>query len=37
MPFEVVTTPRIGAGYAGEWARAPLRFRMAGNPFVSRR
>ena len=37
VPFEVVTTPRIGVGYAAEWARAPLRSYMVGSPFVSRR
>jgi len=35
--FDVVTTPRIGVGYAGEWADEPLRFYIDGNPFVSRR
>jgi DNA-3-methyladenine glycosylase len=37
VPFEVVTGPRVGVGYAGEWAQAPLRFYLANNPFVSRR
>jgi DNA-3-methyladenine glycosylase len=36
-PFEVVTCPRVGVDYAGEWAEKPLRFYIAGNPFVSRR
>lgn len=29
--------PRIGVDYAGEWASRPLRFWIAGNPWVSRR
>lgn len=28
--------PRIGVDYAGDWARAPLRFWIDGNPAVSR-
>lgn len=28
--------PRIGVDYAGEWARAPLRFWIDGHPSVSR-
>ncbi|MDR3633778.1 MAG: DNA-3-methyladenine glycosylase [Isosphaeraceae bacterium] len=35
--FEIVTRPRIGVDYAGEWAAKPLRFYVAGNPFVSRK
>lgn len=35
--FEVIARPRIGVAYAGSWAREPLRFYIAGNPFVSRR
>ena len=27
--------PRIGVDYAGSWAQAPLRFWIAGSPFVS--
>lgn len=34
---EVVTCPRVGVDYAGEWALKPLRFLIAGNRFVSRR
>jgi len=34
--FEVVTSPRIGIDYAGEWAHKPLRFHIAGNRCVSR-
>ena len=34
---EIVTTPRIGVGYAGEpWASRPLRFVDAGSPSLSR-
>ncbi|HZW22814.1 DNA-3-methyladenine glycosylase [Noviherbaspirillum sp.] len=35
--FGVVTRPRIGVAYAGEWADAPLRFYIEGNPFVSKK
>jgi DNA-3-methyladenine glycosylase len=35
-PFEVVAGPRIGVGYAGEWANKPLRFYIQDNPYVSR-
>jgi len=37
QPFEIATSPRIGVDYAKEWAMEPLRFTIAGNPFVSRR
>jgi DNA-3-methyladenine glycosylase len=33
---DVVAGPRIGVAYAGRWARAPLRFTIAGEPSVSR-
>jgi len=33
---QVIAAPRIGVAYAGEWAREPLRFYVAGNPHVSR-
>ncbi len=33
----VIARPRIGVHYAGEWAEKPLRFYIAGNPFVSRK
>jgi DNA-3-methyladenine glycosylase len=33
---EIVARPRIGVGYAGEWAEKPLRFIIRGNAFVSR-
>jgi DNA-3-methyladenine glycosylase len=29
--------PRVGVGYAGEWAHEPLRFWLAGHPHVSRK
>lgn len=35
--FRIVTRPRIGVAYAGEWADAPLRFYIEGNPFISRK
>jgi DNA-3-methyladenine glycosylase len=31
----IVTTTRIGVDYAGEWADAPLRYYLHGNPHVS--
>ncbi len=36
-PFAIVTRPRIGVDYAGEWAARPLRFYIEGNPFVSKK
>lgn len=33
----VVATPRIGVGYAGEWAHEPLRFFVRDSPHVSKR
>ncbi len=33
---EVVARPRVGVDYAGEWASKPLRFYIAGNPFISK-
>lgn len=35
-PARIVAKPRIGVEYAKEWARLPLRFYLAGNPYVSR-
>lgn len=32
----IVASPRVGVGYAGDWASRPLRFREDGNPYVSR-
>ena len=32
----IVRSPRIGVGYAGEWADKPLRFFIDGNPWVSK-
>lgn len=32
----VCVGPRLGVGYAEEWARTPLRFFLRGNPHVSR-
>lgn len=34
-PGRVVRTPRIGVGYAGEWALRPWRYVVAGSPFAS--
>jgi DNA-3-methyladenine glycosylase len=31
----IARSPRIGVGYAGEWADKPLRFFIDGNPWVS--
>ena len=33
--FQVVRRPRVGVGYAGEWARRLLRYYIKGNPNVS--
>jgi DNA-3-methyladenine glycosylase len=35
-PERVVTRPRIGVAYAGEWAARPWRFLVADDPHVSR-
>ena len=35
--FKIVAGPRIGVDYSREWAKAPLRFYIKGNPFVSRK
>jgi DNA-3-methyladenine glycosylase len=35
-PGRVACGPRIGIDYAGDWARAPLRFWIDGHPAVSR-
>jgi DNA-3-methyladenine glycosylase len=32
---EVMSGPRIGIDYAGEWIEKPWRFWIKGNPFVS--
>ena len=34
-PSAIARSPRIGVGYAGEWAEKPLRFYVDGNPWVS--
>ena len=34
-PAEIVATPRIGVGYAGQDALLPYRFFVKGNPYVS--
>lgn len=33
---EAVRTARVGVGYAGAWARAPLRWAAAGDPHLSK-
>lgn len=33
---DIAVGPRIGVDYAGEWAEAPLRFWLRGDPAVSR-
>jgi DNA-3-methyladenine glycosylase len=35
-PAVVTAKPRIGVGYAGEWAALPYRFLIPNDPFVSR-
>jgi len=35
--FTIVTRPRIGVAYAGEWADAPLRFYIEGNSWISKK
>lgn len=35
--FSIVSRPRIGVDYAGEWANKPLRFYIEGNAFVSKK
>jgi DNA-3-methyladenine glycosylase len=34
-PAAIAVGPRVGVDYAGRWARAPLRFTIAGHPAVS--
>jgi DNA-3-methyladenine glycosylase len=36
-PAEIVTTMRVGVGYAGPWKEMPWRFYIAGQPGVSKR
>lgn len=36
-PSAFVTRPRVGVGYAGEWAMRPYRFLVPNDPHVSRR
>ena len=35
-PADIVESPRIGIGYAGEWVDRPLRFHIRGHSHVSR-
>jgi DNA-3-methyladenine glycosylase len=32
----IATAPRVGIDYAGEWAKRPWRFAIAGNPNISK-
>lgn len=36
-PIVITQTPRVGVAYAKEWADKPLRFYIAGNPYISRK
>ena len=36
-PVAIVTRPRVGVGYAAEWALRPYRFLIRDDPHVSRR
>lgn len=35
-PMEIISRPRIGVDYAGEWAKKPLRFYVGGSDWISR-
>jgi DNA-3-methyladenine glycosylase len=35
--FNIVSKPRIGVAYAGEWAARELRFYIEGNPYISKK
>ena len=35
-PSDIISTPRIGVDYAGDWAQAPLRFYDASSKWVSK-
>lgn len=35
-PLDIVSRPRIGVDYAGEWAHKPLRFYIKDSPWISR-
>lgn len=35
-PVKIVEGPRVGIPNKGEWTHKPLRFTVAGNPYVSR-
>ncbi|MFL2132209.1 DNA-3-methyladenine glycosylase [Desemzia sp. FAM 24101] len=37
IPKEIIATSRIGIPNKGKWTDAPLRFIVAGNPYVSRK
>ncbi|MHA8137735.1 DNA-3-methyladenine glycosylase [Lactobacillaceae bacterium Scapto_B20] len=35
-PVNITSTPRIGIPNKGQWTQAPLRYIVAGNPYVSK-
>jgi DNA-3-methyladenine glycosylase len=35
--FSIVTRPRVGVAYAGDWADKPLRYYIEGNRFISKK
>lgn len=35
--INIISRPRIGVDYAGEWAKKLLRFYIEGNPFISKK
>ncbi len=35
-PPQVLTSPRIGVHYAGDWVEKPLRYYVGGSPWVSK-
>jgi DNA-3-methyladenine glycosylase len=37
LPEGILAAPRVGVDYAGDWAGRPLRFLVAGSPWVSQR
>jgi DNA-3-methyladenine glycosylase len=36
-PLSIVRRPRIGVGYAGDWAAQPLRLYIEGSDFISKK
>jgi DNA-3-methyladenine glycosylase len=35
-PFNIISRPRIGVDYAGDWAKELLRFYIEGNKYISK-